>query len=101
MRSNTTYTAYETQERSFLNKIRVGANVSYARGKSTSIDANSEYGSVLGSALAFNPTVPVYADDATAAQILKDHPYAVKDKDGRVYSIPPSDFCGDFNPWPC
>lgn len=98
VRSNTTYKAYETQDRSFLNKVRVGVNISYARGKTTSIDANSEYGSVLGSALAFNPTVPVYADKATADQILKDYPYAVKDKDGRVFSIPPSGFQELTNP---
>ncbi len=98
IRSNTTYTAFETEERSFLNKIRINMNMAYARGKSTSIDANSEYGSVLGSALAFNPTVPVYADENTAAAILEEYPYAVKDKNGNVFSIPPAGFQEIANP---
>lgn len=96
IRSNTTYTAYETKERSFLNKVRVGANISYARGKSISIDANSEYGSVLGSALAFNPTIPVYATDPDA--VLAERPAAVTDKDGNVFSLPPSGFQEIANP---
>lgn len=96
VRSNTTYTAFETQDRSFLNKIRVGANVSYARGKTSSIDANSEYGSVLGSALAFNPTISVYADNPDV--VLAEHPNAVKDANGRVFSLPPSGFQEIANP---
>jgi len=64
----------------------------YSRDKSSSIDANSEYGSILGSALTFSPLVPVYADEATAAAILAQYPNAVKDKDGRVFSIPPSGY---------
>jgi TonB-linked SusC/RagA family outer membrane protein len=95
-RSNTTYTAFETNERSFLNKVRVGANISYARGKSTSIDANSEYGSVLGSALAFNPTIPVYATDPDA--VLAERPTAVTDKNGNVFSLPPAGFQELTNP---
>jgi len=96
VRSNTTYTAFETEERSFLNKLRVGANISYARGKTNSVEANSEYGSILGSALAFNPTVPVYAEDPDA--VLKDHPNAVTDKNGKVFSLPPSGFQEIVNP---
>ena len=61
LRTNSTYNVFETKDRSFLNKMRVGVNISYARSKSSGIETNSEYGSVLGSALAFDPTVPVYA----------------------------------------
>jgi len=96
IRSNTTYTAFETEERSFLNKLRIGSNIAYARGKSTSIEANSEYGSILGSALAFNPTVPVYAEDPEA--VLKEYPTAVTDKNGRVFSLPPAGFQEIANP---
>jgi TonB-linked SusC/RagA family outer membrane protein len=98
VRSNSTYEVFEDISRSFLNKLKVGVNVGYARGKTTSIEANSEYGSILGSALTFNPLVPVYADEATAASILAQYPYAVTDKDGRVFSIPPTGFQEIANP---
>lgn len=98
IRTNSTYNVFEDNSRKFLNKVRVGVNVGYSRGKSTGIETNSEYGSILGSALTFSPLVSVYASDAEAANILAAHPYAVKDKDGRVYSIPPSGFQEIANP---
>ncbi|MDF9831167.1 TonB-dependent receptor [Parabacteroides sp. PF5-6] len=97
-RTNTTYEVFEDVTRSFLNKVKVGVNVGYSRNKSTGIETNSEYGSILGSALAFNPLVPVYADEATAASILAQYPNAVTDKDGRVFSIPPTGFQEIANP---
>ncbi|NDW13871.1 TonB-dependent receptor [Bacteroides sp. 214] len=97
-RSNTTYDVFEAADRNYLNKVRVGLNIGYSRGKNTSIEANSEYGSILGSALTFNPLVPVYADEATAKDILAKYPYAVTDKNGRVFSIPPSGFQELANP---
>ncbi len=96
LRSNSTYTVYETKDRSFLNKLRVGENIGYSRTKSSSIEANSEYGSILGSALAFDPTVPVYATNP--AGVLALHPNAVTDKNGNVYSIPPAGFQEIANP---
>lgn len=96
IRSNSTYTAYETNSRSFMNKIRVGVNAGYTRDKSSGIETNSEYGSILGSALAFNPTVPVYS--TTPEADLAAHPYAVKDKNGRVFSLPPAGFQEIANP---
>ena len=98
VRSNSTHTIFEEKSRDFLNKLRIGVNLGYSRDKSSSIDANSEYGSILGSALTFSPLVPVYADEATAAAILAQYPNAVKDKDGRVFSIPPSGFQEIANP---
>lgn len=105
IRSNTNYTVYEANNRKFLNKVRVGMNVGYSRANSTGIEPNSEFGSILGSALAFNPLVPVYAPDQvtgpdvrTAAEILAQYPHAVKDKDGRVFSIPPAGFQEIGNP---
>ncbi len=97
-RTNSTYTIYEDKSRNFLNKLKLGVNIGYSRVNSTSIEANSEYGSILGSALAFNPIIPVYADEATAADILAKHPYAVTDENGRVFSIPPDGFQEIANP---
>ncbi len=73
-------------------------NLGYSRGKSTGITANSEFGTILGSALGFSPLLSVYADDTTAAQILAEHPTAIKDKSGRVFSLPPAGFQEISNP---
>jgi len=96
IRSNNSYDIYDTNDRTFLNKVRIGMNLGYSRTKSSSIEANSEYGSVLGSALAFDPTVPVYATDPDA--VLAQHPTAVTDKNGNVFSTPPSGFQEIANP---
>lgn len=98
LRSNSTYTVFEDINRSFLNKITLNANVGYSRDKSTGIETNSEYGSILGSALTFAPVVPVYADEETANTILATYPNAVKDKNGNVFSIPPAGFQEIANP---
>lgn len=101
IRSNNTYEVLNAEkERSFLNKIVVGSNISYARAKRTEVPGgtNSEFGSVLGSAISLSPLVPVYASEEDAAQILKDHPYAVTDEDGRVFSLPPAGFQEIVNP---
>jgi len=96
IRSNNTYNIFETKDRTFLNKMRVGVNLGYSRTKSSGVETNSEYGSILGSALGFDPTVPVYATDP--ASVLALHPNAVKDKDGNVFSTPPSGFQEIANP---
>jgi len=98
IRSNNTYNIFEDKGRDFLNKVKVGMNIGYSRTKSTGIETNSEYGSILGSALAFDPTVPVYASAEDAASILAAHPYAVTDDKGNVFSIPPSGFQEIANP---
>ncbi len=96
LRTNSTYNVFETKDRSFLNKMKVGVNISYARAKSSAIETNSEYGSILGSALAFDPTVPVYATNPES--VLASYPNAVKDKNGKVYSIPAGGFQEIANP---
>ena len=96
LRSNTTYKVFEVKDRTFLNNLKVGANISYSKDKSTGIETNSEYGSVLGSALVFDPTIPVFATDPAA--VLAAHPYAVQDTNGNVYSIPPAGFQEIANP---
>lgn len=98
VRSNTTMTVFEEKSRDFLNKITVGSNIGYTRTLSSGIEANSEYGSILGSALSFDPTVSVYATEAEAASILAQYPYAVTDDQGRVFSLPPAGFQEIANP---
>lgn len=98
LRSNSTYTIFDETSRSFLNKVTLGANVGYSRDKSTGIETNTEYGSVLGSALTFSPLVSVYADEATSEDILARYPHAVKDKNGNVFSLPPAGFQEIANP---
>ena len=68
IRANNNYTVFEA-DRNYLNKVRVGINAGYSRDKSSGIETNSEYGSILGSAITFNPLVPVYAEDPDAGTI--------------------------------
>ncbi len=98
IRSNSTYKIFEDLNREYLNAARVGVSIGYSRSLSRGIETNSEYGSILGSAVTFSPLVPVYADESTAASILAEHPYAVKDKNGKVFSLPPSGFQELANP---
>ena len=98
IRSNNTYVPFETKERNFLNKLTLTANLAYSNINSTGITTNSEFGSVLGSAVGFNPSIPVFADEATAARILAEHPTAIVAADGRVYSLPPTGYQELTNP---
>ena len=60
IRSNNQFNLFDdSKERNFLNKLDLGANLSYMRVHNTGIDANSTWGSPLGSALYLSPTVPV------------------------------------------
>ncbi|MCY1635798.1 SusC/RagA family TonB-linked outer membrane protein [Marinifilum sp. D737] len=95
LRLNNTYDVLK-EERQWFKNLKVGINAGYTRIKSKGIETNSEFGSVLGSALAFDPSVSVYAADPDA--VLASQPTAVKDKDGRVFSLPPSGFQEIANP---
>lgn len=95
LRLNNTYDVLK-EERQWFKNLKVGINAGYTRIKSTGIETNSEFGSVLGSALAFDPSVSVYATDPDA--VLASQPTAVKDKNGRVFSLPPSGFQEIANP---
>ncbi|MGM0377522.1 MAG: SusC/RagA family TonB-linked outer membrane protein [Bacteroidota bacterium] len=95
LRTNNSYEVFDA-DRLLLNNLELGVNASYSRSVSSGIETNTEYGSVLGSALAFNPLVPVYAENPE--QVLEDHPTAVTDSEGRVLSIPPSGFQEIANP---
>ncbi|WP_418202754.1 SusC/RagA family TonB-linked outer membrane protein [Bacteroides sp.] len=98
LRSNSTYTVFEDETRKYLNKLKVGVNIGYSRGTSTGVEANSEYGSILGSAIAFSPLVSVYASETESEAILKQYPTAVTDKNGNVFSLPPSGYQELANP---
>ena len=91
IRSNNQYNVFDaSKERSFLNKLDIGANVSYMRVHNTGIDANSTWGSPLGSALYLAPTLPVTLKGAVGQEMI-DH-YAAydlyRDANGDPYTIP-------------
>ncbi len=95
IRLNSEHDIYKA-DRDFLNNITVGINAGYSRSLSSQVVPNTEYGSILGSALAFNPTVPVYAEDPEA--VLESRPTAVTDEEGNVFSLPPAGFQEIANP---
>lgn len=101
MRSNTTYTVFDDQkERSLFNKLTVGVNLSYARVNSKSIEANSQWGSPLGSALYLSPILSptVSGADADALAALYGKQYMLYDKQGRMFSIPGTSYQEMNNP---
>lgn len=91
IRSNNNYTLWDaTKERNFLNKLELGANLSYMRVHSTGIDTNSTWGSPLGSALYLAPTLPITLR-GDVAQDMIDHYSSYdlyKDANGNPYTIP-------------
>lgn len=74
MRSNTVYTMFdESKTRNWLNKLDIDVNISYARIKSKSIDANSWSGSVLGSALDLSPILtPTISGEAANTHVAEN-----------------------------
>lgn len=87
-RSNTTMKVYETKDRSFLNKVTVGSNLAFENSRITGIDANNEFGGVIGSAIMAPPNVAPYVDDpATIAEYDKIYPGYVRDGNGRVFTV--------------
>ena len=98
IRSNNQFNLFdESKERNFLNKLDVGANLSYMRVHNTGVDANSTWGSPLGSALYLAPTLPVTLHGPIAEKMLDQ--YAAydlyKDAEGNPYTIP--GFIGSYN----
>lgn len=92
LRSNNTYTILDaSKERNFLNKIDLGVNVAYTRIKNTGISENTEWGSVLGSALYMSPILPLTVtnqsviDGMTAAASGYE---LLCDADGYPYTVP-------------
>lgn len=86
VRLNSTYHVFdEKNSRNWLSSMKIGTSIGYTRTKSTGIGTNSEFGSPLGSALAISPMVPVFASDPEAT--LAAYPNAIKDANGRVYTV--------------
>ncbi len=92
LRSNTTYTLFDfSKERNFLNKLDLGVNVGYMRVHNTGIEANSTWGSPLGSALYLSPILPVTITDPDVAAAMEKQYSAYdlyKDPNGNPYTIP-------------
>ena len=92
LRENTNFNIFDSSaKRNWLNKLDAGTSVSYAHIYSTGISTNTEYGSILGSALGMSPIETIYADAATeasyAAMYPDGYPYILRDADGRAYTI--------------
>ena len=105
MRSNTSYTIFDdTQKRDWLNQLKVTANISYARIKSTGIETNSSYGSPLGSALALSPILGVYVEGAAAEEQLKYYENfdgftpMYDPRNGKLYMLAGADYNEMVNP---
>ncbi len=79
-----------TKERNFLNKLDLGANLSYMRVHSTGIEANSTWGSPLGSALYLAPTLPVTLRGDAAKEMIKRYSAfdLFYDENDNPYTIP-------------
>ena len=105
MRSNTSYTIFDdTQKRDWLNQLKVTANISYARIKSTGIETNSSYGSPLGSALALSPILGVYVEGEAAEEQLKYYENfdgftpMYDPRNGKLYMLAGADYNEMVNP---
>ena len=98
IRSNNQFNLIDaTKERNFLNKLDLGANLSYMRVHNTGVEANSTWGSPLGSALYLAPTLPVTLKGDMAQKMIDR--YAAydlyTDGQGNPYTIP--GFIGSYN----
>jgi TonB-dependent starch-binding outer membrane protein SusC len=105
LRSNTNYTLFDnSKDRDWLNKLKVGLNANYSHVNQCSITANSEFGSVLGSAVTLSPILGVnYAtqaeEDAAYAYYEGNSSFTpVRDAEGRLYTIAGSDYNEITNP---
>ena len=96
LRANNNYTVFDNKDRGYLTRLRLGTNITYSHDNSKSISANSEYGSVLGCAVSLSPILPVYAEDPET--LLAEHPTAIKDSEGRPFSIVGDQFAAMPNP---
>ena len=92
VRSNNQFNLFDdSKERNFLNKLDLGANLSYMRVHNTGIEANSTWGSPLGSALYLAPVLPVTLNKDGIGGDMIDR-YAAydlyTDANGNPYTIP-------------
>jgi len=91
IRSNNQYNVMDaSKERNFLNKLDLGLNIAYMRTHSTGVSTNSEFGSILGSALYLSPILtPTLTGDAANKMIntYSDHDLP-RDANGDPYTVP-------------
>ena len=92
VRANIGATVFDSsKKRDWLNKLTVQTSASYARILATGIEANSEYGSPLGSAIGMSPLLDVYATPEEEEEYKTLYPngydHIVRDKDGRAYTV--------------
>jgi TonB-linked SusC/RagA family outer membrane protein len=92
IRSNNQFNLFDdSKERNFLNKLDLGANISYMRVHNTGVDANSTWGSPLGSALYLAPILPVTLNKNGIGGDMIDRYSAYDlytDANGNPYTIP-------------
>lgn len=90
IRSNTQYNLIDaSKERNFLNKLDLNVNMAYMRTHSTGISTNSEFGSILGSALYLSPLMaPTATGDVAKGMIDKYSDYELpRAANGDPYTI--------------
>jgi TonB-linked SusC/RagA family outer membrane protein len=98
IRSNNSYEIYNVEgQRNFLNKIKIGSNITYGRGNSIGIATNQIWGTALGSATTLPPNMSVYLDDEAGKALFSEHPYAIT-QNGRVLTPAPAWFQEIRNP---
>ena len=98
VRSNNQFNLIDaTKERRFLNKLDLGANLSYMRVHNTGIDSNSTWGSPLGSALYLAPVLPLTLHGQMAQDLLDRYSHfdLYTDESGNPYTVP--GFVGSYN----
>jgi TonB-linked SusC/RagA family outer membrane protein len=91
LRSNNIYNVFDvSKDRSWLNKIDVTVDLAYSRIKNTGISTNSEYGSVLGSALYLSPLLPVTLTGSAADAMRTNYGNytLLSDANGNPYTVP-------------
>jgi TonB-linked SusC/RagA family outer membrane protein len=101
LRSNTGFTLWDaSKERTYLNKMVLNNQLSYARIKSKGVAENSQWGSPLGSALALSPILGVFATQEQVSEYatIYANETMVKDAEGRTYMVPGGDYNEMVNP---
>lgn len=106
MRSNTKYTLFDdTEDRDWLNKLEISANLTYSRIKSIgNVDPNGNSNGVLNSALALSPLIKPWFSGQEAEDMLAQYSAAYSDyvplydKKGNLYSVPGNDYDNQINP---
>lgn len=91
IRSNTSYVLIDaSKERNFLNKLDLNVTMAYMRTHSTGVSTNSEFGSILGSALYLSPILPPTLTGEAAQAMIENYsdfdlPH---DENGNPYTVP-------------